>query len=72
MTKSDFYKYRTKAGLSQPKAALVIGKTTRWVQYIEAGQYNPTPADITALMVLSGEDIKKIEKYLKKVFDKAK
>ena len=72
MTKTEFYKYRKKANLTQKQAGFVIRKTERHIQNYEAGRYEPSPAEISALMFLAGVTEEKILKYLKKVIDNAK
>lgn len=72
MTKTEFYKYRKKAELTQKQAGFVISKTKRHIQNYEAGRYAPSPAEISALMFLAGVTEEKILKYLKKVIDNAK
>lgn len=72
MTKTDFYKYRKKAKLTQWQAGLVVNKTTRHIQNYESGKYEPSPAELSALMFLAGVTEEKILKYLKKVIDNAK
>ena len=72
MTKTEFYKLRKKAGLTQKQAAPVCGKTSRHIQNYESGLYEPSYAEISALMFLAGVSVEKIEKYLKKVIDNAK
>ena len=72
MTKTEFYKYRKKAELTQWQAGFVISKTERHIQNYESGRYKPSPAEISALMFLAGVTEEKILKYLKKVIDNAK
>jgi len=71
MTKTEFYKWRKKAGLSQVAAGKVCDKSRRHAQRYDSGEYTPSPAEITALMVLAGYDDKKIKKYLLNAIDNA-
>lgn len=72
MTKTEFYKYRKKAELTQKQAGLLVNKTTRHINNYESGKYEPSPAELSALMFLAGVTEEKILKYLKKVIDNVK
>ena len=72
MTKTEFYKYRKQAKLTQREVGLVIDKTTRHINNYESGAYEPSAAELAALMFLAGVTEEKILKYLKKVIDNVK
>lgn len=66
MTKSEFYKLRKKAGLTQVQAGIVIGKKERQTSKYDNGLLQPSPAELGALMLLAGYDEKNILKMFKK------
>lgn len=66
MTKSEFYKLRKKAGLTQVQAGIVIGKKERQTSKYDNGLFEPSPAELGALMLLAGYDEKNILKMFKK------
>jgi len=69
MTKTEFYKWRKKAGIPQVSAGKICDKSERHITRYEAGEYMPSPAEISALMVLAGWPIEKIKKYLQNAID---
>jgi len=66
MTKSEFYKLRKKAELTQVQAGIVIGKKERQTSKYDNGILDPSYAEIGALMLLAGYGEKKVLNMFKK------
>lgn len=66
MTKSEFYKLRKKAGLTQVQAGIVIGKKERQTSKYDNGLFEPSPAELGALMLMAGYGEKKVLAMFKK------